>query len=91
MLCYEPWPDRYQPRGRCDHLAYVRARLYETTSGKAGAGALAGMGLTVSLFIANISLNSEESLAQVKVGLISAAVISAVLGLLILRKYSKNN
>ena len=57
----------------------------------AGAGALAGMGLTVSLFIANISLNSEESLAQVKVGLISAAVISAVLGLLILRKYSKNN
>ena len=54
----------------------------------AGAGALAGMGLTVSLFIANISLNSEASLAQVKVGLIIAAVISAAIGLSILRKYS---
>jgi NhaA family Na+:H+ antiporter len=54
----------------------------------AGAGALAGMGLTVSLFIANISLSSQESLAQVKVGLISAAVISAAIGLSILKRYS---
>ena len=54
----------------------------------AGAGALAGMGLTVSLFIANISLSSQESLAQVKVGLISAAVISAAIGLSILKRCS---
>ena len=54
----------------------------------AGAGALAGMGLTVSLFIADLSLNSTAELAQVKVGLIIAAVISAVTGVSILRKFS---
>jgi len=54
----------------------------------AGAGALAGMGLTVSLFIANLALTSAQDLAQVKVGLIIAALISALLGLSILRKYS---
>ena len=57
----------------------------------AGAGALAGMGLTVSLFIADLALNSSQELAQVKVGLISAALISAILGLSILRKYSLQN
>ncbi len=54
----------------------------------AGAGALAGMGLTVSLFIADLALTSAQELAQVKVGLITAAIISAVLGTSILRKYS---
>ena len=57
----------------------------------AGAGALAGMGLTVSLFIANLALTSAQDLAQVKVGLIVAALISALLGLTILRKYSVKN
>jgi NhaA family Na+:H+ antiporter len=54
----------------------------------AGAGALAGMGLTVSLFISQLALSNPQSLAQVKVGLIVAAIISALLGLAILRKYS---
>ena len=54
----------------------------------AGAGALAGMGLTVSLFIADLALTSPQDLAQVKVGLIVAALISALIGLAILRKYS---
>jgi NhaA family Na+:H+ antiporter len=57
----------------------------------AGAGALAGMGLTVSLFIADLALTSAQDLAQVKVGLIVAALISALLGLAILRKYSVKN
>ena len=57
----------------------------------AGAGALAGMGLTVSLFIADLALTSAQDLAQVKVGLIVAALISALLGLTILRKYSVKN
>lgn len=57
----------------------------------AGAGALAGMGLTVSLFIADLALEKTQELAQVKVGLICAAVISALLGVLILRKYSVKN
>jgi NhaA family Na+:H+ antiporter len=46
------------------------------------------MGLTVSLFIADLALTSSQDLAQVKVGLIIAAFISALLGLATLRKYS---
>ena len=57
----------------------------------AGAGALAGMGLTVSLFIADLALTAPTDLAQVKVGLIIAASISAILGISILRKYSVKN
>ena len=57
----------------------------------AGAGALAGMGLTVSLFIADLALTSATDLAQVKVGLIFAALISAILGISILRKFSIRN
>ena len=57
----------------------------------AGAGALAGMGLTVSLFIADLALDSSQDLAQVKVGLITAAIISAILGISILRKFSIKN
>jgi NhaA family Na+:H+ antiporter len=49
------------------------------------------MGLTVSLFIADLALTSVQDLAQVKVGLIVAALISALLGLSILRKYSVKN
>lgn len=54
----------------------------------AGAGALAGMGLTVSVFIADLAINDPAQLAQIKLGLVLAAIISAILGLLILRKYS---
>jgi NhaA family Na+:H+ antiporter len=57
----------------------------------AGAGALAGMGLTVSLFIADLALTSTQELAQAKVGLITAALVSAVVGISILRKYSVKN
>lgn len=57
----------------------------------AGAGALAGMGLTVSLFIADLALTSATDMAQVKVGLIFAALISAILGISILRKFSIQN
>jgi NhaA family Na+:H+ antiporter len=57
----------------------------------AGAGALAGMGLTVSLFIADLALTAPTDLVQVKVGLIIAALISAILGISILRKYSVKN
>ena len=53
-----------------------------------GAGALAGMGLTVSLFIAELALDDSASLDQVRVGLIVGAIISALLGIAILRKYS---
>jgi NhaA family Na+:H+ antiporter len=54
----------------------------------AGAGALAGMGLTVSLFIAELALDDSASLDQVRVGLIVGAIISALVGIAILRKFS---
>jgi NhaA family Na+:H+ antiporter len=49
------------------------------------------MGLTVSLFIADLALNTATDLAQVKVGLISAAILSALLGISILQKFSLKN
>jgi len=66
------------------------AKLPESISFKhiAGAGALAGMGLTVSLFIAELAINDQTQMAQIKVGLIVAALVSAILGLTMLRKFS---
>lgn len=67
------------------------AKLPESLSFKeiAGAGALAGMGLTVSLFIADLAFPQGAALDEVKLGLILAAIISAVFGLILLRKFSK--
>jgi NhaA family Na+:H+ antiporter len=57
----------------------------------AGAGALAGMGLTVSLFIAELAVTNPTQMAQIKIGLIVAALISAVIGLTILGRLSKKS
>jgi len=46
-----------------------------------GIGLLAGMGLTVSLVIAQITLTSSQ-LGQARIGLFFAAIISGLLGLL---------
>jgi NhaA family Na+:H+ antiporter len=54
----------------------------------AGAGALAGMGLTVSLFLAELAITDQAIIADIKIGLVVAALISAVLGILLLRKFS---
>ncbi len=54
----------------------------------AGAGALAGMGLTVSLFIADLAFSNTQALDQVRSGLIFSALISGVIGILYLRKIS---
>ena len=66
------------------------AKLPESMSMKhiAGAGALAGMGLTVSLFIAELASSSPTQMAQIKIGLIVAAFVSGILGLTMLRKFS---
>jgi len=50
----------------------------------AGGGALAGMGLAVSLMIANLSFQSEQILDQVRSGLVITAIFSAIFGSLIL-------
>ena len=50
-----------------------------------GVGFLAGMGLTVSIVIATITLQSSTELAQVRIGLFFAALISGALGLIWLK------
>jgi NhaA family Na+:H+ antiporter len=50
-----------------------------------GVGFLAGMGLTVSIVIAIITLRSATELSQVRVGLFFAALISGALGLIWLK------
>lgn len=66
------------------------ARIPESMSMKhiAGVGALAGMGLTVSLFIAELAISNPTQMAEIKIGLIVAALVSGVLGLTMLRKFS---
>ena len=46
-----------------------------------GVGLLAGMGLTVSIVIAKITLASTTALNQVRLGLFFAAIVSGILGL----------
>lgn len=55
----------------------------------AGGGALAGMGLAVSLMIANLSFQSEQILDQVRSGLVVTAISSAIIGSLILTYFRK--
>ena len=50
----------------------------------AGGGVLAGMGLAVSLMIANLSYQSEQILDQVRSALVITAIISASVGSVIL-------
>lgn len=51
-----------------------------------GIGFLSGMGLTVSMVIAEITVKSDVELSQVRMGLFIAALISGLLGLLWLRR-----
>ena len=50
-----------------------------------GVGFLAGMGLTVSIVIAKITLTTSIELSEVRIGLFFAALLSGALGLLWLR------
>jgi NhaA family Na+:H+ antiporter len=52
-----------------------------------GVGFLAGMGLTVSIVIAEITLQSPTELSQVRMGLFFAAIISGLLGVLWLKRF----
>jgi len=51
-----------------------------------GAACLAGIGFTMSLFIANLAFGSSALLEYSKLGIISASLIAGILGYLILRK-----
>ena len=52
----------------------------------AGIGALAGMGMTVSLVIAEISANNQNELNEVRLGLFISAILSGLLGYIWLRR-----
>jgi NhaA family Na+:H+ antiporter len=51
----------------------------------AGAGALAGIGFTMSLFIAGQAFPLPEDFAAAKIGIFAASLLSASLGLALLR------
>lgn len=68
---------------------FTTIRLPESLSLKevVGVGFLAGMGLTVSIVIAEITLDSPSELAQVRMGLFLAAIASGLLGVLWLKRF----
>ena len=53
----------------------------------AGVGLLSGMGMTVSLVIADITVTSPLVLSQIRAGLFLAAIISGLLGVLWLKRF----
>jgi NhaA family Na+:H+ antiporter len=64
-------------------LAYPKNVLFTDI---VGIGFLSGMGLTVSMVIAEITVTSDVELSQVRIGLFIAAVISGLFGLLWLKR-----
>ena len=52
--------------------------------GMAGAGLLAGIGFTMSLFIGNLAFEGSGLLEDAKLGVLAASVVAAVLGLIVL-------
>jgi len=51
-----------------------------------GAGCLAGVGFTMSLFISDLAFNDEALIATAKIGILAASLTSGVLGYLILSR-----
>jgi NhaA family Na+:H+ antiporter len=52
----------------------------------AGIGALAGMGMTVSLVIAEIAAKNDAELNEVRLGLFISAILSGLVGYIWLRR-----
>lgn len=67
-------------------IKFKLADLPEGITGKhiAGAACLAGVGFTMSLFIAVLAYATPENLSGAKIGILAASVIAGTLGLLIL-------
>ena len=55
----------------------------------AGAGILAGIGFTMSLFIGGLAFSGPEAAAQVRLGVLAGSVLAAVIGYLYLRRAAK--
>jgi len=56
-----------------------------------GASCLAGIGFTMSLFIAGLAFTEDELLSAAKVGIFAASLISGVLGWSVLRRTNASN
>lgn len=56
-----------------------------------GIGSLAGIGFTVSIFVTELAFSTNDLLTTAKLSIIIASIISALSGLLILRKAHTNN
>ncbi len=56
-----------------------------------GAGSLAGIGFTMSLFIASLAFSDPVFLAQSKIGILTASCFSALWGMIILNCLSSKN
>ncbi len=52
----------------------------------AGAGVLAGIGFTMSLFIGGLAFSGPEAAAQVRLGVLAGSVLAAVIGYLVLHR-----
>jgi NhaA family Na+:H+ antiporter len=53
-----------------------------------GAGFLAGIGFTMSLFVANLAFADAALINQAKLGILIASLVAGVVGYIILRKDS---
>jgi NhaA family Na+:H+ antiporter len=56
-----------------------------------GIGWLAGIGFTMSLFIANLAFGSGSLLDSAKIGILSASVIAGIVGWSLLRRQAKTD
>jgi NhaA family Na+:H+ antiporter len=55
-------------------------------TGIIGIGCLGGIGFTMALFVANLAFGASVELDQAKIGVLSASVVSAVLGFVLLAR-----
>jgi NhaA family Na+:H+ antiporter len=51
-----------------------------------GAGFLAGIGFTMSLFITNLAFSSPQLILQAKIGTLAASLLAGLIGFLLLKK-----
>jgi Na+:H+ antiporter, NhaA family len=51
-----------------------------------GAGCLAGIGFTMSLFVAELAFKDAELLGQAKLGILAASLISGIVGYVVLQR-----
>ncbi|MCB9187860.1 MAG: Na+/H+ antiporter NhaA [Flavobacteriales bacterium] len=55
-----------------------------------GVGFIAGIGFTMSLFVASLALTNEGYISQAKTGILFASILSGLIGFIILKQPSKN-